>query len=318
MPAVHAQVSASGLQQLRQSTPGASQGTSAPALHSSGPTVAPEDVSNMKLVPGSMVDVHVFEEPDLDGTYRVDSQGDISLPLAGSVKLESCTLREAEGAISTQLVKEQILNSPHVTVNLDEYSANNIVVLGEVNTPGRFPVLGPRKLVDVLVMAGGQTALAGNEIAIHRIGQPLEKNEIVHYARDVNDSPALNVLISPGDSVLVKKAGIVYVLGAVNRPGGYVMQEAGELNVDQALAMASGTAPEAKVGSIRVLRKQTDGSLTEFAVDYRKINKGEAASLRLRAQDIVYVPPSAIKSTLIHGTQILSSAASASIYAAYQ
>jgi len=316
---LHAQtVSPSALQpigQLQQIQQGATsaRGTSVPDVRSA-PSVAPEDVSKMKLMPGSMVDIHVFEEPDLDGAYRLDDHGNIGLPLAGSIHLESMTLRQAEDAVGAKLVTAQILNAPHVVINLDEYSAQNIVVMGEVNSPGRYPVLGPRKLMDVLTMAGGQTALAGSEIVVYRVGQPPETTQVIHYGRDVNDPAALNVAIDPGDTVLVKRAGIVYVLGAVNRPGGYVMQEAGQLNVAQVLALAMGTAPEAKVGSIRVIRKLPDGSLLEAQVDYKKFNKGEVAPLSLKPEDIVYVPPSAAKNLLIRGTNVLSAAASATIY----
>ncbi len=307
-------VSTTALQQLQQSATSAGSGSSV-STHT-GPSAAPEDVSAVKLMPGSMVDVHVFEETDLDGSYRLDERGNISLPLAGSIHLETLTLREAETAVTAKLVSSQILNNPHVVVNLNEYSAQNIVVLGEVSSPGRYPALGPRKLMDVLAMAGGQTALAGNEIVIHRQGKPPDTTEVIHYGRAVNDPAALNVAIYPGDTVLVKRAGIVYVLGAVNRPGGYVMQEAGDLNVAQAIALASGTALEAKVGSIRVIRKLPDGSLLETPFDYRKFNKAEATAFPLRAEDIVYVPPSAIKSTLTRGIGILSAAASATIYTA--
>lgn len=298
------------MQQVRQQN---TNGASAPSSHL-GPSAAPEDVSTVKLMPGTMVDLHVFEETDLDGAYRLDEHGNISLPLAGSVHLESLTLREAETAVGEKLVSSQILNTPHVVVNLDEYSSQNIVVLGEVSSPGRFPVLGPRKLIDLLAMAGGQTALAGNEIVVHRLGQPPDVTEMIHYGKDVNDPTALNVVINPGDTVLVRRAGIIYVLGAVNRPGGYVMQEAGELNVAQALALAAGTAIEAKVGSIRVIRKLPDGSLMETQVDYRKFNKGEAVPFPLKPEDIVYVPPSMIKTALNRGYSILSAAASATIY----
>ncbi len=284
-----------------------------PGTHS-GPTVAPEGVSTMKLVPGSTVNIHVFEEPDLDGTYRLDGHGNISLPLAGSIHLESLTLREAEVAISAKLVSEEILKISHVVVNIDEYGAQNIVVLGEVNSPGRYPVLAPRKLVDVLAMAGGRTQIAGNEIVIHRAEEPPQVTELVHYGRDVDSRAVPNVEINPGDTVQVKKAGIVYVLGAVNRPGGYVMQEAGDLNIIQALAMAFGPAPEAANGSIRIIRKQPDGSILELPAQYNQVNKGQATALPLQAEDIVFVPSNKVKSVLLKGQGVLSAATSATIY----
>lgn len=296
------------LQQAAQGQPGSHSGASV------GPGIAPEGVANLKLAPGSMVDIHVFEEPDLDGSYRLDDQGRISMPLAGTIPLESMTLQEAAAAVSAKLATEEILKAAHVVVNINEYSAQNIVVIGEVSAPGRFPVLAPRKLVDVLAMSGGQTQLAGNEIVIHRANQPVQVTEVIHYGRDVNDPNALNVAINPGDSVLVKRAGIVYVLGSVNRPGGFVMQEAGNLNVAQALALALGTAPEAAISGIRVIRKLPDGTLSEIPAQYDKLRKAEVKPLELEPEDVVFVPASKVKSAFIQTKTVLTSAASATIY----
>jgi polysaccharide biosynthesis/export protein len=299
------------LQKMQQASGAPAQLAGAQSGH---PIAAIDDVTKIRLTPGSSVSLHVFEEPDLDGNYRLDANGFIFLPLAGQIDLRSMTLHEAEVAVGEQLTKTQVLNSPHVVANLDEYSAQYISVIGEVNSPGRQTVMGPRKLIDVIAMSGGQTALAGNEIVVHRLGQAPETTETIHYGKDVNDPVALNSDINPGDTVLVKRAGIVYVLGAVTHPGGYVMQEAGELNVDQAIALASGAAPEAKTADVRVLRRHADGTTSEFVVNYKKVNSGTQQPVQLQAEDIVYVPPSSIKEVLLHGTQILASAAGAVIY----
>jgi len=284
-----------------------------PSFHS-GPSAATEGLSNMKLATGSMIDIRVFEEPDIDGSYRVDARGNISIPLAGDVHIESLTLREAETAIGNKLVAEEILKAPHVVVNVDEYGAQNIVVLGEVNAPGRYPVLEPRKLIDVLAQAGGQTQLAGNEIVLHRAGKPDDAIETIHYKRAVNDPIALNTLIGPGDSILVKRAGIVYVLGSVLRPGGYLMQESGDLDVGQAIALALGTTPEAAVTRVRILRKNADGSVSEIQAKYSKFAEGKAFPVPLQAEDVVYVPNNKIKSAFINARNVVGSAASATIY----
>lgn len=319
-----AQVSATSMQQLQQQVQqmkgasGAPVGSAASAgmagIH--GPaTVAPEDVSHLKLGPGSMIELHVFEEPDLDGSYRVDPQGNVSLPLAGTVHLDTMNLREAETAVRQKLIAEEILNNPHVVVNIDEYNAENIVVIGEVSAPGRYPVIAERKLIDVLAMAGGETTLAGNEVMLHRSGQPETVNETIHYARGVNDPIALATLVHPGDTVLVKRAGVVYVLGSVNRPGGYVMQEAGDLNVAQAVALAYGTAPDAALGGVRVLRKNPDGSMAEIRAQYNKFNNGKAFPLPLQPEDVVFVPSSKIKSTFASTKTLMGQVGSATIYA---
>jgi len=283
----------------------------------SAATVVPEGMSEMKLVPGSMIDVQVFEEPDLDGSFRLDNFGNISMPLAGSIHLDSLTLRQAEAAISTQLVKTEVLKTAHVVANIDEYGAQNVTVTGEVVSPGSYPVLGPRKLSEILALAGGETPVAGSEIVIHRAGRPPEDTEHITYVRDASNSTSHSVSINPGDTVLIKRAGIVYVLGSVNRPGGYVMQEAGKLNIIQVLALAAGTSQDAANGAIRIIRKNPDGTLQELPVSYSKINKGKESPLPLQAEDVVFVPSSKLKSLFINGKSVMSAATSATIYSVY-
>ncbi|HTF64537.1 MAG TPA: SLBB domain-containing protein, partial [Edaphobacter sp.] len=122
-----------------------------------------------------------------------------------------------------------------------------------------------------------------------------------------------SITIQPGDAVVVPRAGIVYVLGGVNRPGGYVMQEDGTLDVAQALSLAYGTSLNAAVGSIRVVRKHPDGTLQTIPVSYRKISKGKEVPLQLQAEDILYVPISKLKSVATAG--VAGSTSSALIYA---
>jgi len=310
---LRSQVPANAPQQMQpdlQSRPLASDQVTANAP----PIPAPEGVADLMLAPGSLIDVKIFEEPDLNGSYRLDNQGQISIPLAGTIHLQSLTLSEAAAAIKAKLESAQVLKAPHVAVNIDEYSTQKIVVLGAVAAPGRFSVMGQRKLMDVLAMAGGETTLAGGEIVIHRSQNPPDVTDTVHYNHDTTDAAVLNVEINPGDTVLVKKAGIVYVLGSVFRPGGYPMQEAGQLNIDQALALAEGTLPEAKVKKILIIRKQPNGSLVTMVVDYKMLNSGESYPLQLKPQDIVYVPLSHWKYSLLHATQVAAGVATAAIY----
>jgi polysaccharide export outer membrane protein len=314
------QTPSSAIQQVQQSLPQLQHPSATAGMHSgigAPEAIAPEGMADLKLSAGSMVDVHVFEEPDIDGSYRLNSSGQITMPLAGNISLESLTLTEAEAAVSAKLVAGEILKTAHVVVNIDEYNAQNIVVLGEVNAPGRYPALTQRKLKDVLAMSGGQTALAGNEIVIHRSDQPAEVTETIHFDRGGKNQEILNAAINPGDTVLVKRAGVVYVLGAVNRPGGYLMQESGDLNIAEALALALGTAPQASIDKIRVVRKGPDGTLLEFSTMYDKVRKGEAVAMALHPEDIVFVPSSSMKSAFIHGSGILGAATSATIYVAH-
>ena len=118
----------------------------------------------------------------------------------------------------------------------------------------------------------------------------------------------------PGDTVQVKRAGIVYVLGAVMRPGGYVMQEEGTLTVLQAISMANGTLVTASTGTIHLLRHNDDGTEVDIALPYRKMTKGKRGDVRLQATDVLYVPTSVTKAVLTDSQGILSAAASATVY----
>jgi polysaccharide export outer membrane protein len=121
--------------------------------------------------------------------------------------------------------------------------------------------------------------------------------------------------VRPGDSVLVPRAGIVYVLGAVNRPGGYVMQEDGKLNVAEALALSGGTLLQASTGGLRVIRRNPDGTVLDLPLSYNAIAKGTQTPLELQPQDIVYVPMSKVKATLFSTEGVIGSTATAAIYA---
>jgi len=311
---LHSQQAAGGAGQS-SAQQGQRGGAGAHSGSSSVEAIAPEGIANLKLTPGSMVNVQVFEEPDINGSYRLDASGNITMPLGGKISLASPTLPEAEAAIGAKLIAEEVLKSAHVVVNIDEYNAENVVVLGEVANPGRFPILTTRKLREIIAMAGGLTSLAGNELILHRANQPSDVTETIRVKGGLSDQGAMNVDIDPGDSLTIKKAGIVYVMGAVNRPGGYVMQESGDLNVAQAVALAYGTTPQASTNKTRVLRKGPDGTLLEISTLYDKVTKGEVVPLALHPEDIVYVPISGVKATFSLVQSELSAAATATIYA---
>jgi len=137
---------------------------------------------------------------------------------------------------------------------------------------------------------------------------------LVHFSRDTSAKDVEKTMVEPGDSVQVKRAGIVYVLGAVNRPGGYVMQEAGKLNVLEAVALADGTTLTASTGTIYLLRHNRDGSMVYISVPFKNIAHGKSADLQLQATDVLYVPSSTLKTVLFDSQAILSAATSASIY----
>jgi polysaccharide export outer membrane protein len=133
-----------------------------------------------------------------------------------------------------------------------------------------------------------------------------------------NDDPgaslANNVQIYPGDLIVVPRAGIVYVLGDVNRPGGFVMQDSGKITLLQALAQAGGASKSASLNKAVLMSRNAQGYATT-KLHVGKIEKGEAPDLELHANDILFVPNNRLKNAL-NGTQaVVTAIGSASIYA---
>jgi polysaccharide export outer membrane protein len=311
-----------GAQQISPSSMGGSSTTAATsgnragaAVPMSGPglVLVPEDLAKLTLAPGFMVSLNVLDDPDFTGSFRVDQQGDIAVPVLGTVHLAGETVPEARIQIQKRLLDGQILRDPQVNLIILEYAAPEVTVIGEVGSPGRYPLLVPRKLVDVLALAGGTTVTAGNEVLITR-GNSKAKPVMVHYSRATDPKAVEDAIVYAGDTVQVKRAGIVYVMGAVTRPGGYVMQEDGTLTVLEAVSLANGTALPASVRNIYLLHRNTDGTEVSFEIPLDKMSHGERGDMPLHATDVLYVPMSKFKAVLLNSQGILAATSSAAIY----
>lgn len=277
-------------------------------------TAIPDDFAEMRLMPGVLLSVAVYNEPELTTQARIDQSGDIILPLIGTIHVEGKTVAEAQEAVQGKYVSAEILKHPQVTMNVLQYVNSGVMVLGEVQAPGKYPMLAPHSLLDVIGMAGGETNLAGDTIQVEGPATDASSVRTYNYIRGEDEGSLRNAIVSPGDTVRVKRAGVIYVLGAVYRPGGYVMQENGSLNVAQAVSLAQGTLMQAKIGSIRVIRRDPDGRLKDIPIKYKKIMEGKYPPLELQAQDIVYVPVSKVKSIFTAGANIVGETSSAAIY----
>jgi len=293
-----------------------STGRSGTPAQGVGPVILPRDFAQLRIEPGDLLSVNVYDTPEYTDSYRVDPSGDLTLPLCGKVKVQGLTAPEAAKLLETALKDNQVLNRPQVKVDVQQYAGQYVTVLGEVANPGRVTVISPTKLSEILAQVGGLTPIAGTRIRI-RHGEDDTGPEVeAHYSRSETNQQTESILVRPGDSVIVPRAGIVYVLGAVFHPGGYVMQEDGKLNVAEALALSGGTVLQAQTNGLRVIRRNPDGTVLDFALSYDGIAKGTQTPLELQAQDVVYVPMSKLKATLSDATGILSSATSAAIYTA--
>lgn len=280
---------------------------------SAGPTALPDDFSKLRLDTGYQLGLDVFGAPEMSSSLRVDDDGNVIVPLIGAVHVAGDTLREAEKAIAHELVAKEMINSPNVHLQISAFASGTITVSGEVQSPGKLQLLAPRTLLAVLADAGGETAAAGGHVEVHH-PEPGGHEQIVEvtYAPGKNSAEAERALVSPGDTVYVPRAGVIYVLGAVIRPGGYLMVNGGTLDLPQAIGLALGVSPVASSKSVIVVRKQ-DGQIVEHRLRLDEMQVGKAETFALKDGDMVYVPTSKVKSALINSSSVLSAAASAAI-----
>jgi polysaccharide biosynthesis/export protein len=276
----------------------------------------PEGFENLRLGPGSLLQMDIYGIPEMSVQLRVDFRGSVTIPLIGAVPVAGDTVAEAQDAIAKEFADREIFKDPQVNLSILQFSARNITVLGEVQSPGRVQLLGPEPLGDVLALAGGETSAAGNDIEIqHRSANGEIDLHHIEYAQGRDSAILQETSVEPGDTILVHRAGIIYVLGAVNRPGGYLMVNGGTLNVVQAISLAGGETLQSSTRCAVVVRR-LGNSFVQIKVPLGRMEKGDAPPISLQIDDALYIPASAWKSFVINGSNVLSAAAAASIYAA--
>jgi polysaccharide export outer membrane protein len=171
-----------------------------------GITIVPKDFSELRIAPGDLLNVSVYDAPEFTNTYRVDPAGDLTLPLCGKVNLIGLTMPEAARRLEAALKDGQILVQPQVNVDVAQYAGQYVTVMGEVVTPERVPLIAPTMLGEILAEAGGVTPLAGAHIKIRHGASDAAPEEEVPYSRSQSSREAASILVRPGDSVIVPRA----------------------------------------------------------------------------------------------------------------
>jgi polysaccharide biosynthesis/export protein len=264
--------------------------------------------ATIRLGPGDLLDVSIYGVPDLSTKTRIGNNGNIYLPLVNYVHVGNLTLDAAQAAIEKQYVAGGFLVDPHVNVFIDEYASQGANVLGAVNRPGVYPVLGKQGLLDVIAAAGGLADKAGMTATISHRDQ--SDQAITVSLRGNNEEKAfVTTQILPGDTVFVHKADVVYIVGDVNRPSG-LMMDSGNLTVLQAIALVGGTTRTAKLNDVKIIRKGVSG-MTETTVPLKKILRAKAPDVPLEANDILFVPSSATKAAASKSMDVIVQTASA-------
>src|SRR5271168_5302269 len=235
----------------------------------------------LKLAPGDLVEMTVYNVPELTTKTRIASNGDIYCPLVGYMHVGGLSAEEAQAAIEKRL--SDFVKSPHVSLFVSEYASEGASVLGEVVRPGVYPVMGQQHLFSLLSAAGGLTEKSGRSLTITHRSDPNSPVTIT-LPRNLADNSETNVPVYPGDVIIVRRADIIYVVGDVLRPSG-VMMDSGGLSVLQALAMAGGTQRTAKLSGATILRKGPVG-MVPTPVDLKKILQAKAPDIPMEANDI--------------------------------
>jgi polysaccharide export outer membrane protein len=266
-----------------------------------------------RLGPGDLVEISVYNIPELTTKARVSGSGELYLPLVDYVHVADLTQEEAQAIIEKRLSDGAFVNNPHVSVFIAENASGAVTLLGEVARPGAYPIIGDRLLYDIFSAAGGLAEKAGKTVTITHRGDP-EHPLTVQLADNLAQTPAANVPIRQGDTIVVQRAGVVYVVGDVARPSGFLMDK-DNLTVLRAIALAGGTTRTAKLSGAKLLRKTPEG-VQQTTIALNKILQAKAPDIPMKADDVLFVPSSARKVAAYRGTEaIMQSATALSIIA---
>jgi polysaccharide export outer membrane protein len=250
--------------------------------------------SSVKLGIGDLIEISVFGVPDLSSKARISGSGDVYLPLIDYVHVAELTVDEAQELIQKRLEDGGFVRGPHVSIFVNESASQAITMVGEVNRPGAYPAIGERRLFDLISAAGGLSEKAGRIITIEHHGDPGKKVELQLSSNNLAEDTQDNVDIYPGDLIIVSRSGIVYVVGDVLRPSGFLVSEDTALTVLKALALAGGGTKTSALDRTRILR-QTPNGLQEIPIRLKKILYAKAPDVALMKGDILFVPGSGAK-----------------------
>jgi polysaccharide export outer membrane protein len=266
----------------------------------------PQTSPTTQISDGDLLDVVIFETPELSGRFRVNMKGDILLPLAGALHVEGLTLAEITDAVAERYKAAKILVDPQVTVFVAEFTRRTITISGEVRSPGVYPIVAPRTLADTMAMAGGLSEAASRTVSIVHAADP---DKIIHVTLNVGAQTPVSIRegrieILPGDHIYVARSGVVYLVGELQRPGGYQVEHNNRLTLLEAVALAGGLTRTAKGSQSRLIRRSPTGR-EELTVNLQKVLYGGGPDMLLTDGDILFVPNSLRKE---YTQQIISAA----------
>jgi polysaccharide biosynthesis/export protein len=248
-----------------------------------------------RVGPKDLLEISVFGADELSRTVRVSEDGKVSLPLLGEVLVDGLTKSELEKKLA-DLLGEKYVQNPQVTVFIREYQSKRVSVLGAVEKPGPYQLLGRQTLMQIVSEAGGLTRDAGSDIIIIR-QLPDGMSTSLRISIDdlfLKGDAKLNVPLEAGDivNIPVDKLVAVYVFGQVKNPGALQVKKSSIPTLLQAIAQAGGFTERASRGGVVIKRKDETGKEKEIKVNVRSILNNKQKDVPLLENDTVYIPES--------------------------
>jgi polysaccharide biosynthesis/export protein len=240
-----------------------------------------------------LLEIKVFELPELNQTVRVSEDGSITLTLLGRVEAAGFTAQELEKRLAALLQEQFTTGGAHVTVFIKEYQ--KITIIGAVVKPGLYELLGPMTLLQAIAQAGGFTAQAMNEIFIYREEEDGQQTRLVIKTDDlmVSGNQEFNIVLKPKDVVTIPIDQIlnVFIYGEVHKPGAIPFLSSKKVTLLQAIAQAGGTTEWAKKSRVMIKRKdKKTGKEVKIPVNLKNMISGKVADIVLEEGDVVIVP----------------------------
>ena len=244
--------------------------------------------------PGDFLDISEYHTPEFHSAVRVSAQGTVTLPMVNEVQVGGMDELAAAHAIEAALAAKGMLLHPQVSVLVTSYAGQDVSILGEVARPGVYPFTLHHRLLDLISAASGLAPNAGRLVNVFHRSDPNAPHAVVLDPGGTDTGSDHNPELIPGDTVQVSRAGQVYVVGDVVRPGGFAVDPVQGLTVVQALSLAWGPSQNAAVGKALLIREQKGGR-TLTTVNLRRMIHGQEPDQPVYDRDILFVPDSTAK-----------------------
>ena len=253
---------------------------------------------------GDLLQVSVFEAQDLKSEARVGARGFICLPLIGSVEVNGLTTREAEQKIE-ELYRAKYLRNPHVSIFVKEQVSGKIILMGAFKKTGTFPYLSRQNLFEAMALGEGLADTAGKMVQVRRAARDSDRPgtfliDLDELARGGGEE--LNIEIKSGDVIYVPEAGMIYVDGAVRKPGNYPIKK--RMSIPEAIVAAGGFSPYAEEGAIKLVRAKGDGKPDVVQLSFKDLQQETSGhNIEVKDRDIIFVETNRAEA-VIYGLQI--------------